>query len=177
MYPGESAGPILPLQVVQAMTALKLQVLQDFEETDGAIKRFAGDEYLFEGPGTYIPRKEVTVVSTVESTIIYNNEALKMRAVRSTVDRDGVDRVAGEEWMVRKTGPYLPGVYEKVVEKIKATILTDTVAVHVVAKQGFKDQLGKTRKNGEEYLITHKDMETFIPDVHEQVKEEVSLIL
>ena len=40
--------------------------------------RIAGDEYLFEGPGTYMPRKEVSVVTTEVATVVYANEALKV---------------------------------------------------------------------------------------------------
>ena len=86
-----------------------------------------------------------------------------MRAERNTVDREGVERVAGDEWMVRKAGPYLAGVHEKILGKVKATVLTPNTAVHVVANKSFKDQLGVERKNGEVYLITHNDMEAFIP--------------
>ena len=37
---------------------------------------------------------------------------------RETVDRDGKARVAGEEWMVRRSGAYLPGVYEEIVSVV-----------------------------------------------------------
>ncbi len=40
-----------PLQIVYPDTALRLQALLDFEE-EGGEKRVAGDEWLFEGPGT-----------------------------------------------------------------------------------------------------------------------------
>ena len=134
------------------------------------IERIAGEEYLFEGPGTYIPRKEVEVVGPVRAHIIRPNEALRLRAVRETKDRDGNIRVAGEEWMIRKAGAYLPGAYEEIVKTEKATILTEKMAIEVRALKSFKDQLGKNRKNGEEYIITHDDMESHIPDVYEEVK-------
>lgn len=38
------------LQIVYPDTALRLQVLLDFQE-EGGEKRVAGDEWLFEGPG------------------------------------------------------------------------------------------------------------------------------
>ena len=103
------------------------------------------------------------------------NEALRLRANRATTDRDGKDRVAGEEWMVRKVGAYLPGAHETVVRKCSAFVLTDQTAVHVIAKKTFTDQLGVKRKNGEEYLITLNDMECFIPDVYEEVVGTVSI--
>ena len=37
---------------------------------------------------------------------------------RETVDRDGRNRVAGEEWLVRRNGAYLPGVYEEIVASV-----------------------------------------------------------
>ena len=72
--------------------------------------------------GTYIPRIEAEVISTVRAEVIKPNEALKLRAIRSTVDRDGKNRVAGEEWLVRRSGDYLPGAYEEVVERCSATV-------------------------------------------------------
>ena len=74
-------------------------------------------------------------------------------------DRDGVNRVAGEEWMVKKNGAYLPGVYEELVETIQAYFITDKTAVHVTAMRTFTDETGKQRKSGEEYLITLDDMD------------------
>lgn len=41
---------VTPLQIVYPDTALRLQALLDFEDK-GQVKRVAGDEWLFEGPG------------------------------------------------------------------------------------------------------------------------------
>ena len=43
-------------------------------------------------------------------------------------DRDGNLRVAGEEWLVKKIGAYLPGAYEEVVDVVDAYVLTDKVS-------------------------------------------------
>lgn len=43
---------VTPLQIVYPDTALRLQALLDFDE-EGGEKRVAGDEWLFEGPGTW----------------------------------------------------------------------------------------------------------------------------
>jgi len=59
------------LQVVETNQALRLRALRDFSDTliilgetpqTQMIERVAGDEWLFEGPGTYIPRVEVAIV-------------------------------------------------------------------------------------------------------------------
>lgn len=53
LYPGEKLQQVVaPLKVVQANTALRIRAILDFEEEDG-MKRVAGDEWLFEGPGLW----------------------------------------------------------------------------------------------------------------------------
>lgn len=177
LYPGEELKvKVTLLQVVPALSALRLQVTRDFTNANDDNKRMvAGDELLFEGPGTYIPRKEIEVQGVQKAIVIKPNESLKLKALRETVDRDGRNRVAGEEWMVKRTGAYLPGVYEEVVQRCTAYILTDKNAVHVRAIQTFTDLSGHKRNAGEEYLITMADMETFIPDVYEEVVGNINI--
>ncbi|KAG8190032.1 hypothetical protein JTE90_000127 [Oedothorax gibbosus] len=168
LYPGENMHlEVTPLTVVSSNSALRLKAIRDVEE-DG-VKRVAGDEWLFEGPGTFIPRKEVEVLETISAIVININQALKLRATSETKDREGKQRVTGEEWIIKKTGAYLPGVYEEIIDVVSAHILTDKEAVHVKAKKTFVDEFGKTRKNGEEWLITLQDTEAYIPGVYEDV--------
>lgn len=42
---------VTPLLIVFPDTALRLQALLDFKD-EGGVQRVAGDEWLFEGPGT-----------------------------------------------------------------------------------------------------------------------------
>lgn len=159
---------VMPLTVVGPNFALRLTALRDFTDEKGT-KRIAGDERLFEGPGTYIPRIEEMVVEKVVSTTLRANQALRLRARMDTKDRDGHDRVTGEEWLVRRIGAYLPGTYEEVIEVVDAYVLTEKEAVHVKATKTFVDDLGVSRKNGEEWLVTLEETETFIPNVYETV--------
>lgn len=66
LYPGESLyGKVSPLQVVADNTALKLRAIRDCPEATvngETVDMKAGDEWLFKGPGTYIPRVEVQVL-------------------------------------------------------------------------------------------------------------------
>ncbi|KAG9350003.1 hypothetical protein JZ751_026356 [Albula glossodonta] len=169
LYPGEEMQQdITALQVVYPDTALRLQALLDFEE-EGGEKKVAGDEWLFEGPGTYIPRKEVVVLETVKATVIRDNQAIRLRARKEGLDRQGVRRVTGEEWQVSKVGAYLPGVHEEVVDIVNAFILTDKKALHVRALRPFRDTRGRERRTGEEWLVTSADCEAHIPSVAEEV--------
>lgn len=169
LYPGEVLEKdITPLQVVLPNTALHLKALLDFEDKNGD-KVMAGDEWLFEGPGTYIPQKEVEVVEIIQATVIKQNQALRLRARKECLDREGKERVTGEEWLVRSVGAYLPAVFEEVLDLVDAVILTEKTALHLRALQNFRDLRGVLHRTGEEWLVTVKDTEAHVPDVYEEV--------
>ncbi|KAJ7990004.1 hypothetical protein DPEC_G00310350 [Dallia pectoralis] len=169
LYPGEEIQQhVTVLQIVYPDTALRLQALLDYKE-EGGEKRVAGDEWLFEGPGTYIPRKEVSVLETIKATVIRENQAIRLRARKEGVDRSGVQRVTGEEWQVSKVGAYLPGAHEEVLDIVNAFILTDKKALRVRALRPFRDAGGRDRRTGEEWLVTVADREAHIPSVSEEV--------
>lgn len=116
---------ITKLIVVEKNQALRLRATRDFtEEVDGIesrpaqqggdsddvlslsddddrasdaaeVKRCAGDEWLFIGPATYIPRVEVDIVGTVSSVIVKMNSALRLRALRGTRGKKGWGRILG----------------------------------------------------------------------------------
>jgi len=175
LFPGEVlVGNVTPLTVVQANSALRLRAIRDV--TIGKETHLAGDEWLFEGPGTYLPNVAVEVVETLSATLIGPNQALRLRARLNTTSRDGQSRVAGEEWIVSKTGAYLPGVYEQVVDLVNAIVLTDKVALHLRAVRTFTDIYGKTRKTGEEWDVASKDTDSHIPAVYEEVVALVDII-
>lgn len=175
LYPGEVLKlAVTPLKVVAPNSALRLRAILDFEDETGE-KRTAGDEWLFEGPGTYIPRKEVAVEETVRATVIKPNQAIRLRARKECIDREGNARVTGEEWEAKKTGAYLPGAYEEVVDIVNAYVLTEKKALHMRSLRTFKDDFGETRKNGEEWLITMDMTETHIPNVYEEVVGVVNI--
>ncbi len=179
LYPGEILrGKVQALQVVAPNTALRLRAIRDFvdaEQTKEGVERVAGDEWLWEGPGTYKPRVEVQVVEIIRSSIIKPNEALKLRARKACVDRDSNQRAAGEEWLVKRTGAYLPAVDEEITATVKAYVLTPQKALHLRASRTFKDIYGRNRLAGSEWLVTIDDAETHIPDVYEEVVGEVRI--
>ncbi|KAF0688428.1 Aste57867_19944 [Aphanomyces stellatus] len=170
LYFGErQIGQVEKLTILDANSALRLRANRDFET------RAAGDEWLFSGPATYIPRVDEDVVGTLAATIIQTNEALKLRALKKCVDCFGLSREAGEEWLVRSPGMYLPRVDERVVGLVHATILTDKLALFLRALRTFKDIYGVHRKAGEEWLVTAKMAETHVQDVHEAIVGTVAI--
>jgi major vault protein len=174
LYPGEKlVGKVSPLQVVAPDTGLRLKALRDFKDENGLHK--AGDEWLFRGPNTYIPRVEVQIVELVKATVLRPNQALKLRARRDCKDYMERPHRTGEEWLVRDVGAYLVDVDEEVVSTVNSVVLTEKKALHLRATRTFTDIFGKKRRAGEEWLITFKDTESYIPDVDEVVVGEVAL--
>lgn len=114
LYPGESLGKIEKIPVVARDCAIKLECLRDFtDESDN--KRVAGDEWLEYGPKLYMPRVEVKIVNQIDPIIISSNQALKVRAIRATTDNNSGKRSAGEEWLIRDLGFYIPAIDEALV--------------------------------------------------------------
>ncbi len=182
LYPGEILEEdVTQLQVVKTNQALRLKAIRDFTETvtiageSQTVTRTTGDEWLFEGPGTYTPRVEVEVIDTVTARIIKPNQALRLLARQNCIDRQGERRRAGEEWLVREEGAYLPGVDEEIVGTFNAYVLTELQALHLKAKRTFTDIFGQQRKAGDEWLVTFADAEIHIPDVYEEVVGEVKI--
>uniref|UniRef100_A0A9J7YV45 Major vault protein n=1 Tax=Cyprinus carpio carpio TaxID=630221 RepID=A0A9J7YV45_CYPCA len=167
LYPGEEIQKdVTPLQIVYPDTALRLQALLDFEE-EGGEKRVAGDEWLFEGPGTYIPRKEVAVLEVIKATVIRENQAIRLRA-----RKEGLDRNSSPP-KIHILITYSPSccskpVFLKNVNTVEVSGLSMN-ALHVRALRPFRDAGGRERRTGEEWLVTVADREAHIPSVAEEV--------
>ncbi|CAF1036479.1 unnamed protein product [Adineta ricciae] len=176
LYPGEILKqPATELKYVAANSALRLKATLDFND-HGEVRK-AGDEWLFEGPGTYIPRKEVTIEERISATIIGPNQAIKLCAKKELVDRLGQRRVTGENWLVKKPGAYLPLAYETVVNVEDAHVLTNKKALHLRALKTFTDDFNQTRNNGDEWLITCEQTEAHILNVYEELIKTVDIIV
>ena len=100
--------------------------------------------------------------------MVTSGTALRIQAKRSCKDHEGNVRKAGEEWLVRRLGSYIPSVNETLLKIVKEVVLTVHKALHVRAKRTFKDVYGIERKAGEEWLVDSNMTETHIPDVYEE---------
>ena len=101
-----------------------------------------------------------------------------MRANRDCEDKYGNDRKAGEEWLIRDPGAYLPNTEEEIIDScVKAVTLTDKIALHLKAKNDFIDVYGIKRNSGDEWLITLHNSDSHIPDVHELFIKKVDIII
>jgi len=179
LYPGEQiiddadGQMVSKLKVIEKNCGLHLMATRDFTAADGRTFQ-AGDEWLFEGPGTYIPHVAVKVTEVLKAQVIKPNEALKLRA-RVDFEKGGVKRTVGEEWLVTATGAYMPSVQEEVIGKVKARVLTEKVALQLEAVKTFVDVFGKERRAGQQWLVTIADASTHMPNVYERVIGEVAI--
>lgn len=86
-----------------------------------------------------------------------------------------IKRKAGEVWLARKQGAYLPSVDEEVVLIVDGKVLTDKKALHLRATANFRDIYEIKRQAGEEWLVTKEMAEVHIRDVYEDIVGEVKL--
>ena len=162
-----------PLKYVRANSALRLRAVLDF--VDRGEQRKAGEEWLFEGSDTYIPRKEVVIEEQIDATVIGPNQAIKLCAKKDMTDRLEQRRVAGEQWLVKKPGAYLPLAYESVLAVENAYVLSDKKALHLRALKTFTDDFAQIRNNGDEWLITREHTEAHLLNVYEQLVKVVEI--
>lgn len=176
LFPGESAvGQKANLEVIPVNNALRLKAERKFLDTRNGenVERAAGDEWLFKGPATYRPRVEEAIVTRVKAQVILKGNGLKLQASKAYVDHRGIEREAGETWIIRQEGAYLPHVDEVIVRTMSPIELKPTKAVHLKALASYTDAYGKERKAGEEWLITFDVSETHMLHVSEQKIKDV----
>mmetsp|Transcript_6448 Transcript_6448/g.18275 ORF Transcript_6448/g.18275 Transcript_6448/m.18275 type:complete len:486 (+) Transcript_6448:89-1546(+) len=167
LFPGESlaGGAVFPLPFVPENVALHLRAMYDFaEEGEDGRKRCAGEEWLVRGPCLYRPHRWVKALVAHQAKVLRPGQAVHLQAVRDLVDSQGVPRVAGEEWMYRGEGAFIPDVSQRVVGVRDSVVLSDRLGLWVRAERAFYDEVfGKSRVAGEEWLVTAADTPAFLP--------------
>jgi len=175
LYPGESmVEQPQPLEIVPPKTALRLKAQRDFVD-ENKEKRVAGDEWLFKGPATYRPKVQEVILNRIQAEIVQKGNGLKLQATKAFKDRKGIQREAGETWIIRDEGAYLPHVDEAVLNVVQPLRLKPTKAVHLKAIDSFNDKYGVDRKAGEEWLVTFDMSETHMLSVFEERKADVNI--
>lgn len=105
-----------------------LMLKADREFTENGITRKAGEQWLVTTPGAYIPNVAEKVIGIVNPIVITNTSAVHLKATNNFKDCYGVERKAGETWLVTnkecKVGYHIPDVYEVVVRVVEITTLS-----------------------------------------------------
>lgn len=96
---------------------------------------------------------------------IRKNQAMKLCANRTFVDKDGTERTSGDCWLFEGPAFYYPRPEENQQEIVSAVIIKENQALRLRANQNFTDRNGVIRKAGEEYLV--KTVGPYIIGVYE----------
>lgn len=166
-YGEELQGKVEKLLFVRTNMAIHLNCTRNFVDRN-KVERKVGDEWIFIGPKLYIPTQEVEIKKTISAKIIKPCYALRLKAKQTFEDRNGIKRTAGEEWIERKPGAYVPDVYEEVVNLQAPIILNEKQALHLQAIKSFTDCYGNSHKAGDEWLIKPSQSSWHVLDIYEK---------
>lgn len=175
-YGEELVEKIKKLTYVKTNSALLLRCINNFTDKHG-VERQVGDEWMFIGPKVYYPTQEVEIVRTIQATIINPCNGLRLKARQNFTDRNGNKRKAGEEWIEKTTGAYIPDVYEDVVKLQTPITIKEKQCIHLRAIKSFVDCYGKEHKAGDEWLITPKISTWHVVDIYEELIEIKDMII
>lgn len=175
-YGEELIGKVEKLVFVATNQALYLKCSRTFIDKDN-IQRKVGDEWVFPGPKLYIPTQEIDVSKVMSAQIIKPCHALRLKALCNFVDRYGKERKAGEEWIERKAGAYIPGVYEAVVKMQTPIVLNERQALYIRALKSYTDYYGNPHKAGDEWLIQPSQSTWHVLDIYEEQVKVVDLTI
>jgi len=177
LYPGEEAsGSVTTFINVSANEEIKLKAVRPFFDTIKNKQRKPGDLWMLRGQCSYIPRVEALIVEKIFAKIIRPNHALKIMAKMDCIDKYGNSHKAGEQWLIREAGSYLPNVEEEICgEPISGITITDKLSLHMKASCDYIDVYDKKRLAGEEWLITLQDADMHITDVNEILVKKVPI--
>ncbi len=174
LFPGENQlSNITPRRFIPNDQCLKVSAKRPFLDDVCNVQRSAGDEWILIGPRHYLERVEVKVIEMQSGKMIKSNQALHLRALKNFTDQDNVNRIAGEDWLVRNIGLRFISPEEVCVEFRSACILNDQKAIHLKAKCPFTDIYGVKRNAGDEWIITNEISSTHVVDVNEEFIREL----
>lgn len=86
---------------IKANEALHLKALRPLTDSEG-VQRRPGESWLYTKKGNYLPQADEEISKVVKAYILKEDNAIKLRAKKDFKDAYGVQRRAGEEWLITK---------------------------------------------------------------------------
>lgn len=148
-----------------------LPLLEDF----GQVKLDWGGEEIrtsidYKDPFPLYPG-EILSKNVTNFEMILADEQLHIKAIRPFYDsKNELNRIPGDEWMLKGPINYIPRIEEMVVGKHKAIINSNNCAIKVRAIRDTQDKYGKDRKAGEEWLI--REHGAYLRSIDEDIIEK-----
>ncbi|XP_041368354.1 major vault protein-like [Gigantopelta aegis] len=110
--------------IIEDGNVVRLRALEDCIDKSGK-HRVTGEEWLVSKPGAYLPRVFEEIVGVETKMTLTLKDGLHLIATQSVTDVWGIDRVAGDEWLVTgdDTEEYFPEIGVEVSCTVEKTIL------------------------------------------------------
>lgn len=110
--------------IIEKNKAIKLRAKFDCVDCYGK-SRAAGEEWLVREQGSYLLNINEILVEVVSAIILTERKAVHLMATRTFLDVYGIERKAGEEWIVTKDmgSTHICDVYEKIINEVDINIL------------------------------------------------------
>lgn len=119
---------------------------------------------------------EIKASTISPALILSETQALRLYALRNFYDEMfKVDRVAGEEWVLKGPHVYVQSVEVEVLGQFKATIIGPNQALRLRAKKDFTSADGVKRISGEEWLV--REIGPYIVSAEEEIVNLVNAII
>jgi len=127
--------------------------------------KYGWQEIRFEGPPFPLYPGEEIVVHPTPLKIINVGQAFKIKAVANFTDSDGVERVNGEEWLIKGPKTYIPRVEEEVIMTVDSILVKINEAIILEAINDFVDANGVQRITGDKWL--YRVPGAYLPGIYE----------
>ena len=130
--------------VIKPQTALMLKATEDFVDRNGT-KRFSKSKWLVRSEGSYLPGVFETVVETRNALVLTETNAVILTAAKNFTDVYGVQRKAGEMWLLTNetTSSHILDCNEVIDSKQNITVLKDNQYCFVCDPFDDKTKLNK----------------------------------
>mmetsp|Transcript_29108 Transcript_29108/g.26506 ORF Transcript_29108/g.26506 Transcript_29108/m.26506 type:complete len:855 (+) Transcript_29108:55-2619(+) len=122
----EDVVQVISAEVNKPNQAIRLRAKKNCKDANN-IPRKTGEEWLIREVGSYLPQIDEEIIEHIKGTVITDRKALKLRALKTFKDVYGIERKAGEEWIIdsKITQLHIKDVHEEVVGEVKATTLNN----------------------------------------------------
>jgi major vault protein len=125
--------PRIDVEVITIVNALiigpsqgvKLRARNAFKDRTG-VARKAGEEWLYEKRGAFIPTIDEDVLEVVTAAVLTEKKAIHVEALRNFKCCLGKERLAGAQWLVTSADreTYLPSPNERIIAEVPLICLT-----------------------------------------------------
>ena len=121
--------------------ALKLVAIRDTKDHKGNLRK-VGEEWLIREAGSYLPDVDEKVVEMVKGEVLTDKQCLHLTANKDFIDVYGIQRVAGEEWLVtnQNSQVHIKDVNEKVLGLESAVTLSSREYCFVLNPRDTKNK-------------------------------------